>query len=72
VVMDERAGTRLAQRDGTEVHGSLWLIANGILKGVLARTDAEMLVDELADTGMRLPIEGQGLLAWAYESGLLP
>ena len=71
-IIDERAASRLAQRDGTVSHGSLWLVVEGIRHGELERRAAEQLVDELRATDMRLPIDGRGLFAWAYEQGLLP
>jgi predicted nucleic acid-binding protein len=72
VVMDERAGSRLAQRDGIEVHGTLWLVVHGLRSGVLDRAQAEALVDELIATDLRLPVDGRGLFAWAFMEGLLP
>ena len=72
VVMDERAGSRLAQRDGIEVHGTLWLVVHGLRNGVLDREQAESLVDELIATDLRLPVDGRGLFAWAFGEGLLP
>ncbi len=71
-IIDERAGTRIAQRDGIKVHGTLWLLANGVRSQQLARSDAERIVDDLAATEMMLPVDGQGFFAWAYEEGLLP
>lgn len=71
-VIDERAGTRLAQRDDIEVHGSLWLVVQGVRSGVLNRSDAEQLVNDLRETDMRLPVDGGALFAWAYQEGLLP
>lgn len=71
-VIDERAGTRMAQRDGIEAHGTLWLVTNGIRGGVLTRSDAEGIVDQLASTDMTLPVDGPGLIAWAYVEGFLP
>jgi predicted nucleic acid-binding protein len=62
VIIDERAGSRMAQREGIEVHGSLWLLASGLGSGLLGRAGAEELVDSLAATGMRLPTDGRGLL----------
>lgn len=72
VIMDERAGSRIAQRERIEVHGSLWLVTNGLRSGLLDRAEAEDIVDSLAGTGMRLPTDGKGLFIWAYEEGLLP
>lgn len=71
-VIDERAGTRIALRDGIAVHGTLWLVANGIRSERLDRPDAERIVDELIGTEMSLPVDGAGFVAWAYEEGLLP
>ena len=70
-IIDERAASRLAQRDGIVAHGSLWLVVEGVRRGELERSAAERLVDELRATDMRLPTDGKGLLAWAYGQGLL-
>lgn len=71
-IIDERAGTRMAQRDGIVVHGTLWLVANGVRSEKLSRLHAERMIDELAATDMALSVDGAGFLAWAYEEGLLP
>ena len=71
-IIDERAASRIAQRDDIAVHGSLWLVVQGFRQGEMDRSAAETLVDELRATDMRLPIDGRGLFAWAYEQGLLP
>ncbi len=71
-IIDERAASRLAQRDGIVAHGSLWLVAQGVRSGELERSAAETLVDELRATDMRLPTDGKGLFAWAHEQELLP
>jgi predicted nucleic acid-binding protein len=71
-IIDERAGTRIAQREGIVVHGTLWLVANAVRDDHLGRPDAERLVDELAATDMALPVDGAGFFAWAYTEGLLP
>ncbi len=71
-IIDERAGTRAARRDGIDVHGTLWLIANGFKEGRPDRVVAERMVDELAATEMKLPVDGAGFFTWAYTEGLLP
>lgn len=71
-LVDERAATRAAQRDNIEVHGTLWLVTNGLRDGKLDRPDAEHIIDELAATEMALPVDGAGFMAWAYTNGLLP
>lgn len=71
-LIDERAGTRIAQRDGIEVHGTLWLVANAVRSEKMERHDAERIVDDLIATEMTLPCDGAGFFAWAYREGLLP
>lgn len=71
-IIDERAGTRIAHRDGIDVHGTMWLVANGVRSGRLARPVAEQIIDELVATDMVLPVDGAGFFAWAYDEGLLP
>ena len=71
-IIDERAASRIAQRDGIPVHHSLWLVVQGVRRSVFDRSMAETLVDELRATDMRLPTDGKGLFTWAYEQGLLP
>ncbi len=71
-IIDERAATRIARRDGIAVHGSLWLVANGVRTGKLERAAAEQIVDALYASEMKLPVDGAGFFAWAYNEGLLP
>ncbi|MCY4370051.1 MAG: hypothetical protein OXF41_11715 [bacterium] len=62
-IIDERAASRIAQRDGILVHNTLWLVVQGVQRGELDRSVAETLVDELRATDMRLPTDGKGLFA---------
>ena len=71
-IIDDRAASRIAHRDGILDHNSLWLVVQGVRQRELDRSAAETLVDELRATDMRLPTDGKGLFAWAYEQGLLP
>jgi len=71
-VIDERTGTRLAQRDGLEVHGTLWLVVNGFKQKLLDRPAAERIVDDLRSTEMLLPTGGSDFFVWAYDQNLLP
>lgn len=71
-IIDERVATRAAQRDAIEVHGTLWLITNGVRLNLLDRSSAERMVDQLAATDMKLPTDGAGLFDWAFNLGLLP
>ncbi len=55
------------------MHGSLWLVIKGFKDKILDRATAEGIVDDLIDTGMRLPMtNGAALFAHACEAGLLP
>ena len=71
-IIDERPATRIARRDEIAVRGSLSLVIEGFRAGILRRHQAEEMVDELVETGRRLPVNGKGLFAYAYEEGLLP
>jgi predicted nucleic acid-binding protein len=71
-VIDEIAGRQEGSRDRIEVGGTLWLSLKGVHKGVLARQTAEDLFDALKATDLRLPTDGAGFFAWAYNQGLLP
>ena len=71
-IIDERPATRMARRDDIAVRGSLSLVIEGIRVGILRRHQAEEMVDELVATGMRLPVDGVGLFAYAYQEGWLP
>jgi predicted nucleic acid-binding protein len=70
-VIDERAGTQAAQARGVTVHGTLWLIANGLNAGDLLLPEAERLVDQLRSTDARLPCSGAEFFEWAKAQGLL-
>jgi predicted nucleic acid-binding protein len=70
-VIDERAGTQAAQARGVMVHGTLWLIANGLNAGDLLLPEAERLVDQLRSTDARLPCSGAEFFEWAKAQGLL-
>jgi predicted nucleic acid-binding protein len=70
-VIDERAGTQAAQARGMAVHGTLWLIANGLNAGELLLPEAERLVDQLRSTDARLPCSGAEFFEWAKSQGLL-
>jgi predicted nucleic acid-binding protein len=71
-IIDERAGTRAARRDGIDVHGTMWLIANAFRDKKITRSAAIIMVDQLLATDMALPTDGAGFMAWAHEEGLLP
>jgi predicted nucleic acid-binding protein len=72
-IIDEAAARVIGNREGFQVHGSLWLLIRGFRTGMLDRATAEAVVDDLIGTGMRLPLStGADLFAWAYETGILP
>jgi predicted nucleic acid-binding protein len=72
-IIDEAAARTIGDREGLEVHGSLWLLVRGFKTGTFDRATVEVVADDLIGTGMRLPFSsGADLFAWAYEDGILP
>jgi predicted nucleic acid-binding protein len=71
-IVDDSAAVAMARHHQVPVRGTLSLIVAGHKQGFLDRLTAEVLVDDLAATDMRLPVDGSGLFAWAYTKGLLP
>jgi predicted nucleic acid-binding protein len=70
-IVDERAGTRRGRERGLEVHGTLWLVAEGNRTGQLSDERAELLVTALSDTEAWFPCSGAEFLNWARSEGLL-
>ena len=70
-IIDDSAAVEIAQLEGIPVRQTLALVIHAYKTGVLDRPAAAVLVDELASTEMRLPVDGRGLFAWGYEQGLL-
>ena len=70
-IVDERAGTRRGRERGVEVHGTLWLVAEGRRRGLLTDRRCEELVDALSDTEAWFPCRGAEFVAWARDAGLL-
>jgi predicted nucleic acid-binding protein len=70
-IVDERAGTRRGRERGVEVHGTLWLIAEGRRRDLLTDSGCEQLVDALSDTEAWFPCRGAEFIAWARAEGLL-
>jgi predicted nucleic acid-binding protein len=70
-IVDERAGTRRGRERGVEVHGTLWLIAEGRRRNLLTDAQCEELVDALSDTEAWFPCRGAEFIAWARAEGLL-
>jgi len=71
-VIDDQEAAAVGRRHGVTVVGTLAVIAAALKRGIIDRTTAESLVDELAVTDMRLPVDGGGLVAWCYANSLLP
>jgi predicted nucleic acid-binding protein len=71
-IVDDSAAVAMAEHHGIYVRNTLSLIVLGNKEGILDREAAEALVDDLAATDMRLPVDGRGFFAWAYKEGLLP
>lgn len=71
-IVDDSAAVAMAAHHQIPVRQTLSLIAIGHKQGILDRLTAEELVDDLAATNMRLPIDGKGFFTWAYMEGHLP
>lgn len=70
-VTDDRDATVVARRHGAEVHGTIWLLAQGCQDDKLNPVGAGSIVDALRATGARLPCTGNEFPAYAAEHGLL-
>jgi predicted nucleic acid-binding protein len=69
VIVDDRAATYIAQREGIKCCGTLTVIFTAVQRHQLSRSEASDLVEDLRATGMRLPADP---IRWAFEEGLLP
>jgi predicted nucleic acid-binding protein len=70
-IIDERAGTRRGRERGIEVHGTLWLVAEGYRAGVISDERAELLVAALSDAEAWFPCRASEFLDWARQEGLI-
>lgn len=62
-IIDESRARAIAQQDGIDVHGSLWLIQLGVKSSLLDRAGAVALLDQLRSAGMYLPRDSEALVA---------
>ena len=62
-IIDESRARNIAQQDGIDVHGSLWLIQLGVKLNLLDHASAVTLIDQLRSTGMYLPNDSAALIA---------
>ncbi|HEX6756136.1 MAG TPA: hypothetical protein VF109_09345 [Mycobacteriales bacterium] len=69
-ILDDAAAKATAVRAGLEVHGSLWVIADGVRSGHLSEPAADGLVDALARDGARFPFPSRGFSHWARAQDL--
>lgn len=70
-VVDETAGKAAGIERGVSVHGSLWLLANGLRAGLLVDREVIEIVDVLKNSRAWLPCSGKEFLDWARDRGLL-
>lgn len=71
-ILDDKAARNVARREGITYKGSLALVAEGMRTGALTDRAATEVVDDLLDTGARLPSLVRGRFAeWARDEGLL-
>jgi predicted nucleic acid-binding protein len=70
-VVDDRDARTAAARGGIAVHGSLWVVAQGVRSGRLGGLAADGFVSALVREGARYPLDGRTFSAWARDRGLL-
>lgn len=71
-VIDDHDAVAAGRRHGVTVIGTLAVITGALDRRLIERTAAETLVDDLAATDMRLPVDGSGFVPWCYANDLLP
>lgn len=69
-IIDDGKARRLGRKNGVDVHGTLWLLADACHAGSLSAVSACTLVDVLASAGARLPCTGASFRDWAAGNGL--
>jgi predicted nucleic acid-binding protein len=70
-VLDDAAARRAGKERGVDVHGTLWLVANGLRSSLLTEDQAISLVDALRLAEAWLPCDGRGFLDWCRRERLL-
>jgi len=70
-VLDDKNARRVAATYGITVHGSLWVIAQGVAHGRASLASAANLVDLLLAEGTRYGLEKGGFPAWCWQNNLL-
>ncbi len=57
VLLDDRVARLVADTLGLEVHGTLYVVANAVVKNVVSVREALKILDELVSGGFRISIE---------------
>ncbi len=71
-IVDDRAGVNTGRARGVPVHGTLWLVIQGLRRGRLTEPDATALVAAFLEAGQWLPFEGaEEFIPWARREFLL-
>ncbi|MFJ9557759.1 hypothetical protein ACIRPH_28445 [Nocardiopsis sp. NPDC101807] len=71
LVLDDKNARKVATQYGLSVRGTVGLIADACGRGDCTVTGASVLVDDLHESGMRLPFPKGGFEQWAREKKLL-
>jgi predicted nucleic acid-binding protein len=71
-VLDDRNARKVAATYGLAVHGSLWVLAQGVVNGRASLASAANFVDILLAEGARYGLEKGEFPAWCRENDLLP
>jgi len=71
-VIDDRSARRAAAASRVQVHGSLWVLTEGVRSGASTPPVTGSFCDALLDTGIRWPFRRGGFETWARTERLLP
>jgi predicted nucleic acid-binding protein len=69
-ITDDWYTNRVANSNGVEAHGSLWLMARLVQKGAIGVGAAENYVEALVVNGLRLPCRGIEFSTWCARNGI--
>lgn len=64
-ILDDRVARNAAQHAGVAFRGSLALVAEGLRSRTLDEAESARLIDDLRNSGARLPCSGSDFLPWA-------
>lgn len=70
-ITDDRDARHVARRHGIRVHGTIWLLARACRQQKMTEVAAGNVINQLRQTGHRLPCTGDEFPGYARQNGLL-